>query len=266
MYGMDGTKVATKTQRIVSELRKRIEGGALAPGTEVPSQADIVRDYGVSRTVSRAVMSELERQGLVYNRPGQRAVVREHRRYPWVLTSYETDGAPDNTEDGPEVDPWAEQVLKQGHAPDEQVAVTIEAAPKHIAERLGISEGDRVVVRRRERSVDGRIVQLADSYFPEGVAMGTPLTDPRPVHVHGGILAAAGIRQVRRRDEIIPVIPTDEQRQRLRLTGHVAACEVTRTGYDADGRAVRVMVTLAPGDSNVIVVEQGARAEGSEEQ
>lgn len=253
--------MATKTQKIVSELRKRIEDGTLAPGDEVPSQADIVRNYGVSRTVSRAVMSELERQGLVYNRPGRRAVVREHRRYPWVLTSYEADGA----EDGPEVDPWAEQVLAQGHAPDEQVTVTIEAAPRHIAERLGIDEGNRVVVRRRERSVDGRIVQLADSYFPEDVAMGTPLTDPHPVHVRGGILAAAGIHQVRRRDEIIPVVPTDEQRQRLRLTGHVAACEVTRTGYDANGRAVRVMVTLAPGDSNVIVVEQGARVGGGDQ-
>jgi DNA-binding GntR family transcriptional regulator len=258
--------MATKTQRIVSELRKRIEDEELTPGDEVPSQADIERDHGVSRSVSRAVMAQLERQGLVYNRPGQRAVVREHRRYPWVLTSYETEGGPDGVEDGPEADPWAEQVMSQGHTPDETVAVTIEAAPKGIAERLGIKAGDRVVVRRRERFVDGRLVQLADSYFPESVALGTLLTEPHPVHVRGGILAASGIHQVRRRDEIIPVIPTDEQRERLRLTGHVAACEVTRTGYDADGRAVRVMVTLAPGDSNVIVIEQGTRTEGSEQQ
>lgn len=257
--------MATKTQRIVSELRKRIDDEELMPGDEVPSQADIERDYGVSRTVSRAVMAQLEREGLVYNRPGQRAVVREHQRYPWVLTSYETEGGADGAEDGPDADPWAEQVLKQGHTPDETVAVTIEAAPKSIAERLGVEVGASVVVRRRERFVDGRLVQLADSFFPEDVAVGTLLTRPHPVHVRGGILAASGIHQVRRRDEIIPIIPTDEQRKRLRLTAHTAACEVTRTGYDADGRAVRVMVTLAPGDSNVIVIEQGTRTEGGDQ-
>lgn len=258
--------MATKTQQIVSELRKRIEDEELMPGDEAPSQADVEREFGVSRVTSRLALEELERQGLIYNRPGQRAMVRKFVRYPWVLTSYETEGAPDEVEDGPEADPWAEQVLRNGQTPDEHVAVTIEAASKGIAERLGINAGDRVVVRRRERFVDGRLIQIADSYFPESVAMGTLLTEPRPVHVRGGILAASGIHQVRRRDEIIPVIPSDEQRERLRISGHVAACEVTRTGYDADGRAVRVMVTLAPGDSNVIVVEQGTRTNEGEQQ
>jgi DNA-binding GntR family transcriptional regulator len=264
-----GQNMATKTRRIVSELRKRIEGGGLAPGDELPSQADLEREHGVSRNTARAVLAELERLGLVYRRRNLPAVVREHTRYPWVLTSYETDdgaAASADEDNGRDADPWAEQVLKQGNTPDETVAVTIEAAPKDIADRLGIDVGASVVVRRRERFVDGRLVQIADSYFPEEVAAGTLLTSPYPVHVRGGILAASGIHQVRRRDEIIPIIPTDEQRERLRLTGQVAVCEVTRTGYDADGRAVRVMVTLAPGDSNVIVIEQGTRAEGSGQQ
>lgn len=257
--------MATKAQRIVNDLQQRIEGGDLAPGDELPSQADLEREYGVARGTARAALIELERLGLIYRRHNRPAVVREHVRYPWVLTSYETEGAPGDVEDGPEADPWAEQVLKQGHTPDETVAVTIEAAPRDIADRLGLDVGAGVVVRRRERFVDGRLVQIADSYFPEEVAAGTLLMRPHPVHVRGGILAASGIHQVRRRDEIIPILPTDEQRERLRLTGQVAVNEVTRTGYDADGRAVRLMVTLAPGDSNVIVIEQGAHTEGEQQ-
>ena len=104
--------------------------------------------------------------------------------------------------------------------------------------------------------MDGRLVQLADSFFPYELVKDTELMNPGKVHIRGGVLARHGIYQVRLRDEITPKMPTPEEAERLRVGRGVPVNEVVRTGYVADGTAVRVMRTLAPGDSNVIVVEQ----------
>ncbi|WAE73653.1 GntR family transcriptional regulator [Streptomonospora nanhaiensis] len=52
-------------RRIAAELRERIAGGDLAPGDALPSEAALVRQYGVSRGTARQALSELEGTGLV---------------------------------------------------------------------------------------------------------------------------------------------------------------------------------------------------------
>jgi DNA-binding GntR family transcriptional regulator len=52
-------------RRIAAELREHITTGALAPGDALPSEATLVRDYGVSRGTARQALSELEGTGLI---------------------------------------------------------------------------------------------------------------------------------------------------------------------------------------------------------
>lgn len=66
----------TKHQLILDSLQKRIETGIFRPGDRLPTEAELVREFGVSRpTVSKAV-GELERSGLVRRRRGSGTFVR----------------------------------------------------------------------------------------------------------------------------------------------------------------------------------------------
>jgi GntR family transcriptional regulator, transcriptional repressor for pyruvate dehydrogenase complex len=58
------------TQRVVAHLSNLIGAGALAPGEKLPPEAEIVRQQGVSRTVVREAISQLQAAGLVTKRHG----------------------------------------------------------------------------------------------------------------------------------------------------------------------------------------------------
>ncbi|MFJ1708760.1 TetR/AcrR family transcriptional regulator C-terminal domain-containing protein [Kitasatospora sp. NPDC088346] len=65
----------SRRERIVAELRQRIDTGALAPGDRVPSTREITRHWGVAMATATRVLDELRRQGLVHAVPGVGTVV-----------------------------------------------------------------------------------------------------------------------------------------------------------------------------------------------
>jgi hypothetical protein len=75
-------------------------------------------------------------------------------------------------------DVWSAGVREQGREPSEDIEVTIVRPAERIAGRLGLGEGETAVVRRRGRRVDGEIMLLADSYYPERLVRGTAIAQP----------------------------------------------------------------------------------------
>lgn len=65
----------TLTHRVVSGLKDAILGGELQPGSRLPSEAALVSDYGVSRTVVREAVSRLQAEGLVETFQGRGSFV-----------------------------------------------------------------------------------------------------------------------------------------------------------------------------------------------
>lgn len=55
---------------IVAGLVQRIRLGQIAPGEKMPSESTLVREHGVSRTVVREAISQLQASGLVETRHG----------------------------------------------------------------------------------------------------------------------------------------------------------------------------------------------------
>ncbi|MEL6396954.1 MAG: substrate-binding domain-containing protein [Planctomycetota bacterium] len=70
------SRAGPKHRQILQILEDRIRSGSIAPGGRFPTDAELVREFGVSRpTVARAV-GELERAGLVDRRRGAGTFVR----------------------------------------------------------------------------------------------------------------------------------------------------------------------------------------------
>ena len=62
-------------QRIVAGLKSRILDGSLAPGSKLPSEAELIEEYAVSRTVIREAVTRLRAEGLVETFQGRGSFV-----------------------------------------------------------------------------------------------------------------------------------------------------------------------------------------------
>ncbi len=65
------------SQQVVASIARLIESGALPPGQKLPSELEIIRREGVSRTVVREAMSKLQASGLIETRHGIGSFVSE---------------------------------------------------------------------------------------------------------------------------------------------------------------------------------------------
>jgi GntR family transcriptional regulator, transcriptional repressor for pyruvate dehydrogenase complex len=65
----------TRPQRVVAGLKDKILSGELAPGTKLPSEAELLAEYAVSRTVVREAVSRLQAEGLVETFQGRGSFV-----------------------------------------------------------------------------------------------------------------------------------------------------------------------------------------------
>jgi DNA-binding FadR family transcriptional regulator len=62
---------------LVEALGERIRDGVMAPGDKLPTEAEVMAEFGVSRTVVREAISKLQASGLVQTRHGIGTFVAE---------------------------------------------------------------------------------------------------------------------------------------------------------------------------------------------
>ncbi len=234
-----------RTRQIADELRRQIDAGDLGPGALLPSEPELSRSYGVSRQTARAALQLLEQEGLVIVRPRRGRIVRSNRRLVWRLSEFEL---PENTGLASS-DAWEADIERQGHDPTRQdlTVETIHPA-RDIAARLNLDpEKDLCVVRRHVRFIDGKPGITSDDYFDEAIVRGTDLAAPEDT-AREDILKEAGYEQVYDVDEIITRMPTPDEARRLEIGAGIPVVEHTRTAYTAADKAVRVMVSIIPGN------------------
>ncbi|MGO4155412.1 FadR/GntR family transcriptional regulator [Cupriavidus sp. YAF13] len=64
-------RAKSQPQRVVDGISHRINDGVLRPGDRVPSEPELMREFGVSRTVVREAMSRLQAHGIVETLQGK---------------------------------------------------------------------------------------------------------------------------------------------------------------------------------------------------
>ena len=233
-------------RRIADELRARIESGELPPGAQLPTMRELVAQYDVASATANQAFSQLKAAGLVVTRPGAGAFVRErmrpkrhgidrYARSRWQRGTTIHDG--DAGSQGLSV--------KQVYREIDEVP-----APAVVAVAFDVPKGEKVWVRRRTTIIDGRPHQLADSYYPLDLALGTRLTeeDSGP---GGGFarLDEAGDPLAEISEEWTTRMPAISEAVALQLPAGTPVMDLTRIVYDAKGRAVEVMLAVIAGDT-----------------
>ncbi|WP_030904218.1 GntR family transcriptional regulator [Streptosporangium amethystogenes] len=245
---------STLYQLVASDLRRTIYSGALGPGDQLPTEAELMLVHQVSRNTVRLALGELVNEGLVTRTPRRGTVVRERRP---LLMHPQRELQP-RGEETLEAFAWA--VSQEGRAPSQEIEVSIVQPAEEIASRLELPDDELAVVRRRLRFVDGQPYNTNDSYFPLALVADSEITRPGDIRRGANkVLEELGHRQVRMVDDIWARMPNSAETERLQLQLGTPVVVYVRVGYDAEDIPVRVAVSVLPADKHLIRYELESR-------
>jgi len=235
----------SKTSQVTNDLRHRITSGDLPPGADVPTEQDLMDQYGYARGTVRAALHQLTLEGLIGNGHGRGRTVRANS----PLTFHASLSESRKRAGGRSEDAWVADVTEQGRVPGQSITVAIEKASAEIAKWLEIKPGDEVAVRNRVRTVDTEAHNINATYYPRTISKGTPIESPDDV-TQGVIklMADLGYVQVRFKERITARMPTPDESRALKLPSGVPVMVEWRAGYTEEGRPVKVTITVWPSD------------------
>jgi GntR family transcriptional regulator len=229
--------------QIAQHLRTAIYQRELAPGARLPSERELMDRYGVSNATVRRAIRMLQSEGLLDAEVGRGVFVRRRRSLIHVSSAYLTEGRS-----------WRAELARQGQdGRQELLQVDVVTPEPEIVERLGLAEDDPVVVRRRLMYVDDEPVQIADSYYPQRLAQGTPVEKRTPIP--GGSLQALNAQPHRVTEHITVRMPRPEESRMLQLAPGVPVIRMLRTVYDTTDIPVEVSETIFAGDRHELIYE-----------
>ncbi|MEE1941024.1 GntR family transcriptional regulator [Streptomyces sp. TRM 70361] len=220
-------------QRIADDLRQQIDEGVLAVGARIPSRSELKRTYAASdQTVDRAVRV-LKAAGYAEGQFGRGVFVTDRSPIGSLLRTGEAADSP-----------FAARI-NGGESVTAllwEATSTTTAAPPRIAERLGVSAGERVMCTHYEYLADRRPLQLATSWEPLALTEGTEVVSPeRGPYARRGVrerFAAIGVR-VTGATELVGSRPaTSAEAEALGCSPGQCVTVIERTHHTADGRAV----------------------------
>ena len=132
-------------------LLKDIEQGIYKPGGQLPSESELIRQYGVSRITVRQALDELEAEGRVVRRHGKGTYVAESRIEQELVRL--TD--------------FVEDMQQAGQHPSSRVLAFVHEPAGHaIAKALHIASGTEVVRVDRLRLAEGRPIAYDTTWLP----------------------------------------------------------------------------------------------------
>ncbi|WP_144874838.1 GntR family transcriptional regulator [Microbacterium sp. 1.5R] len=210
-----------------------IERDGLQPGDPLPGEHRLCERYGISRTVVRQALAQLEHEGLVERVKGKGTFVSRPRTSESLV--HTLVGLYDDVERrGGHVH---SDVLRHEQAlADDEIAIALEVAP-----------GTPVVVLERLRHVDGEPWSLSTTWMPEAVGavtLGVDLSEASLYRVlsENGIIATSGVRSAE------ATVATHEQAQHLGVSAGSALLRLRSVSRGADGIPMEYFVAHHRGD------------------
>jgi GntR family transcriptional regulator len=228
-----------KYAQVVAEIQKRIERGDYAPGTLLPSEHQLVEEFGVSRPTIVKALQALRQEGWIDTQQGRGSFVRGRP----ALAGAERTRPAENILELPEV-----------ALSGELVQAGVKLAPGYVTMLLGLESGAKAFLRQRVLRDDGEPVELASVWLPLELASGTGLASAELMEesIRHHVEARKRVRFDHAVERISARQPTPEEAALLRAAPDTPVLNVIVTAYDATSRPLQVTDIVLPGDRHEI--------------
>jgi GntR family transcriptional regulator len=167
-------------QRIRDTVRERIESGRYKEGDRLPSETELVDEFGVARMTVRQALTQLVYENLIVRQPGMGTFVAAKKK---VVTELDADSSMS----------FEEQVSAQGRTPALKLLSfgRVPSSPE-VADRLNLASGEPVYRLERLRYVDDQLIGLEIRHFIAEVGDRIPMQSIKTMPTFDMLEAALG--------------------------------------------------------------------------
>jgi len=227
-----------KYAQVVAEIKSRIERGQYPPGSLLPSEHQLVSDFGVSRPTIVKALASLRQDGWIDTQQGKGSFVRGR---PALAGAERTRPAESLLE------------LPEAQLSGELVQAGVKLAPGYVTRLLVLEPGTKAFLRQLLLGEDGP-VELASMWLPMELASGTSLASPDLLDesIRHHLQARKKIRFDHAVERISARRPTGEEAALLQVALDSPVLNVIVTAYDATARPLQVVDIVLPGDRHEI--------------
>lgn len=231
--GIDRRSAAPMYDQLRRLIVEHIENDGLQPGDPLPGEHRLCEQYGVSRTVVRQALAQLEHEGLVERVKGKGTFVARPRTPESLVHTL--------------IGLFDEVERRGGHVRSDILRHELIGADAEVAAALEIPEGAPVVILSRLRHVDDDAWSLSTTWMPEEVGVVTLGVDLRDASLYAllaghGITATHGVRSAE------ATVATHEQAGLLGVSAGSALLRLRSVSRDAAGRPIEFFVAYHRGD------------------
>lgn len=229
--------VPPKYAQLVQTLQRRIESGDYPPGALLPSENQLIQEFGVSRPTVVAALRVLREQGWIESQQGKGRFVRGRP----AMASIEQKRPGQAYLTRPETDSTGEIIEVGAVAAPNRVAVLLDAQPK---------SKNKVFVRRRLIVLKGEPTELVSLWLPLELSEGTDLTSGEPLRqgLREHLQARKGVRFDHIVEQITARMPTTAEAKQLGMPKNTPLLAVFGSVREASGRPLAVVEVLLPAD------------------
>ena len=223
-YGTNGTKglKMSKYKKVYNDIKTQINNGNLAPLQELPSENELMQNYGFSKDTIRRALSLLEIDGYIQKQQGRNSIVLEHDlSKPQMLSEIKT-------------------VSELNSASTHQVKTTLTSlyivqGEEELMDIFNVSDQIDFYRIARLREIDGEAVEHEVSYFDRRIVpfISREIAEHSIYHYLENELKLKISHSQRK---IIFRYANEEEKNAIDLGEYDMVVNVTSTTYLADGR------------------------------
>ena len=219
--------------QLVDILTEKIEH-EYRPGDLLPSERELSKYYGLSRTTVRLGLQELERLGLVVRQHGRGTFVADRSVQATNLSQTYS---------------FIDQMRQMGRDPSTTILEFAEIdADKNLAEKMRVRMGDKLFKIERLRCADGMPMMVERTYMP----MRKFMSLKRPMLEHASLYTV--IEQVFHEkirvaeEEFFASIARPADAHLLGIGEGAPVLDLVRTTYDVGNEIIEYTLTVARAD------------------
>jgi len=218
--------------RIQQGILEQIQAGQIQPGAQLPSEADLARQYQVSRITAKRALDELVRQGRAFRQQGRGTFVAQARIRD--LSGFRS---------------FSEEIRARGFSPSSKVLDFREIEPEAtIRERLHIPESEHVFLLKRLRLADQSPFAVESAYLPCRLCPGLLNEDLGSGSLYTLLAEKYNLVLTWADAEIEACVPTKVEARLLNLKAGTPVLVAHRITYAADYAAIETVDSVYRGD------------------
>lgn len=214
-------------------LRGKIRSGEWKEGQMIPTEPELIIEYGVSRIVIRQVLNRLVNEGLIFRQQGRGSFVAERR-----------------LEEGlSRIISFTEDMRQRGLTPKTRILFSgLVPAPEDIAKHLGIKASDELARLERLRLANDEPMSIEEAYLVHRYFPGVLNENYALSPLRETLRQKYGVHITRARQMIRAVQATAEQARLLTTKGKSPLLLIERVSFSEQDQPVEFLRIYYRGD------------------